>query len=139
MGLISLAPPSTLSKSAGVMMRTMPAPQMAPRHCAAVYAHRRSGEIFWDSASARDTAGLRLPPEMGPIPYTRMVIMPPNTSDTSSCRAVVMPPSCVNTTQPIVQKRNKKHPTYSAVTAWRNSVVYRGKGRRKEKGGGGRG
>ena len=34
--LISFAPPSTLSKSAGVMMRTRPAPQMAPRHCATV-------------------------------------------------------------------------------------------------------
>lgn len=33
---ISLAPPSTLSNMAGVMMRTMPAPVMAPRHCATV-------------------------------------------------------------------------------------------------------
>ena len=36
LALISLAPPSTLSKSAGVMMRTMPAPHVAPRHCAIV-------------------------------------------------------------------------------------------------------
>ena len=34
--LISFAPPSTLSKRAGVMMRTMPAPQVAPRHWAMV-------------------------------------------------------------------------------------------------------
>ena len=33
---ISFAPPSTLSKRAGVITRTRPAPHIAPRHCAIV-------------------------------------------------------------------------------------------------------
>ena len=49
--------------------------------------------------------------------------MPPNIMDTSTARAGEMPPSCVKTTHPMEQKRNMKVPTYSAVTAWRNSEV----------------
>ena len=78
-----------------------------------------------------------MPPEMGPSAKTRMEIMVPNTIATSSSRATLMPPSCVNTTQPMVQKRKRKQPMYSAVTACRNSVVCSGpKGERESAAGG---
>ena len=65
------------------MMRTKPAPVVAPRHCATTYAPALTHDIFFVSAHASETAGLMFAPEMPAKMKTRIVIALPKMSATS--------------------------------------------------------